>query len=215
MSIRSLWATNVFVKTDALPKEDLEALEAVGAEYDNQHPEAHVPALMRSKPETSYNLLSDERSCCIRFRDLIDTSLRELAAAEGFLEPQTIEFEAVTNLRKFGPMEYAKPHNHRNSEYVAVLFLSLEMTDTGENCHQKMAGNRLHLIDPMPMRSRFLNHNMLHVLSPVPGMLIIHPASVFHTTELNFSGTDLVALVTNIRVADPVRNYVRLGSANV
>ena len=215
MSIRTLWPTNIFVQFDALSPNDLRELEAIGAEYDQDHPEAHVPALMRSRPETSYNLLTDERECCERFRGLLTASLRELAAAEGFLEPQTIEFEAVTNLRRFGPMEYAKPHNHRNSEYVAVLFLSLKMTDTGENLHQKIAGNRLHMIDPMPMRSRFLNHNMLHAIAPLPGMLVIHPASIFHTTEPNLSDLDLVALVTNVRVVDPVRGYVRLGAANV
>jgi hypothetical protein len=215
MSIRSLWATNVFVKVDALPKEDLEALHAIGSAYESQYPEAHVPAPMRTAPETSYNILADERDCCVRFRTLLDASLRELAAAEGFLSPATLDFEAVSNLRKFGPMEYAKPHNHRNSEYVAVLFLSLEMIDAGENCHQKMAGNRLHMIDPMPMRSRFLNHNMLHAIAPVPGMLVIHPASLFHTTELNLSNSDLVALVTNVRVVDPVRNYFVLRGADV
>jgi hypothetical protein len=215
MSVRSLWATNVLIEFGALQKPDLEALHAVGCAYESQHPEAHVPAAMRNSPETSYNMLADELACCVKFRNLLNERLRELAAAEGFLSPETVEFEAITNMRRFGPMEYAKPHNHRSVDYVAVLFLSLEMTDTGVNMHQKMAGNRFHLIDPQPMRSRFLNHNMLHAIAPVEGMLIIHPASVYHTTELNLSNSDLVALVTNVKVVDPIRNYVRLGGANV
>jgi hypothetical protein len=215
MSIRPLWATNIFVKFAALPDTDLAALQTVGAAYESQHPEAHVPAAMRTAPETSYNILADETECCVRFRNLLDASLREVAAAEGFLSPETLDFEAVANLRTFGPMEYAKPHNHRNSDYVAVLYLSLDMTDTGEDKHQQMAGNRLHLMDPMPMRSRFLNHNMIHVIRPAPGLFVIHPASLFHMTEPNLSNTDLTALVTNVRVVDPVRNYSLLGGARV
>ena len=110
----------------------------------------------------------------------------------------------------FGPNEYSKPHNHRSVDYVAVLFLQVETPGGFSQVYQTMAGNRLHLIDPIPMRHRWLNHNMIHAISPKPGMFIIHSGSIVHTTELNTSDKDLIALVTNIKIVDDVRNYVEL-----
>ena len=40
--------------------------------------------------------------------------------------------------------------------------------------------------------------------------IVIHPASLFHITELNLSNSDLIALVTNNKVVDSVRNYEKL-----
>jgi hypothetical protein len=182
-----------------------------GKEYEDQHPEAHVPYHMRTMQETAYNLLADPRESCQIFKRMLKTRMVQLAHAEGFAEPETVQFEAITSLRKFGPGEYAKPHNHRSVDYVSVLWLSLEITDyPNYNTHQQMAGNRLHLIDPIAARSRLLNHSMLKTMSPIPGTLIIHPASVFHTSELNLGTIDTIALVTNIKVVDVVRHYVTL-----
>ena len=66
------------------------------------------------------------------------------------------------------------------------------------------------MIDPMAARSRLLNHNMLLPVSPLPGLFAMHPASIFHTTEPNIGSEDTIALVTNIKVVESVRNYVKL-----
>ena len=210
--IKNLWATNVLQEHRAIEvTEDFcKEMIAIGTEYEATHPEAHVPVAMRTLPEVSYNLLADERPVCQQFKSMLKQRMIELARAEDFHEPEKIRFEAVTNMRRFGPMEYAKPHNHRSIDYVAVLFLQVGITDDGSNVHQKMAGNRLHMIDPMPMRHRWLNHNMLHVIRPNIGTFVIHPSSIYHTTELNLSDIDLIALVTNIKIIDDVRNYVEL-----
>jgi|GEM_PF-3784325 hypothetical protein len=209
MTVKALWPTNIL--TDQISGDQfLNQLIEIGSEYEAQNPEAHVPYAMRKNKETSYNLLADERQPCQIFKTILKQRMIELATAEGFNEPEKVKFEAVTNMRRFGPQEYAKPHNHRSVDYVAVLFLQVGVTDDSSNVHQKMAGNRLHMIDPMPMRHRYLNHNMLSAIRPLPGTFVIHPASVFHTTELNLADIDLIALVTNIKVIDDVRNYVEL-----
>jgi hypothetical protein len=209
MNIQSLWPTNILIDY-VYDKEYLSQLITIGKEYENKHPEAHVPFAMRKNKETSYNLLQDSRKCCREFKEYLKTNLAQLAIAENYNEPEKIKFEAVANLRTFGPNEYAKPHNHRSVDYVAVLFLQVGITDNCTDVHQKMAGNRLHLIDPIPMRHRYMNHQMLHPIRPVEGMFVIHPASIFHTTELNLSNKDLIAVVSNIRVIDDVRNYEEL-----
>lgn len=212
MSIKQLWPTNVFHEHVApeTTTQFLKSLVDIGNEYEQKFPQAHVPAMMRNTQEVSYNLLQDKSPEYQKFKGMLKSKMYTLAKAEGFLNPNEIEFEAVCNMRRFGPNEYAKPHNHRSVDYVAIYFISLDITDNGSNIHQKMAGSRLHLIDPMPMRHRYLNHNMLSAISPVPGTFVIHPASVFHTTELNLSDIDLIALVTNIKVVDSVRNYEKL-----
>ena len=66
------------------------------------------------------------------------------------------------------------------------------------------------MIDPIAARSRLLNHEMLHAIRPVPGLFVIHPAHIFHTSEINLGVEDTVALVTNLRVSDPTRIYAEL-----
>ena len=210
MSALTLWPTNIWAEnlTGTLSSEAIDRLIAIGDEYEAAHPRAHKPAAMRGGPEVSYNLLKDDRPEAVTFKAILGERMRHLANAEGF-EADT-EFEAVCALRRFGPGEYAKPHNHRSVDYVAVLWLSLEQTDDRGDRHQLPAGNRLHLIDPIAARSRFLNHTMLHAIRPLPGLLVIHPAHIFHTSEVNLGGADTVALVTNIRVIDLARHYIQL-----
>jgi len=212
--IRNLWETNLLYEKYAaeVTPEFIKDIIDIGEEYESLHPEAHLPKEMRKNQETSYNLLSDPRPSCQLFKKMLKDRMLEMAKSEGFFDPEKIVFEAITNLRKFKHLQYSKPHTHRSVDYVAVLFVQVGecLTKEGEKTHQKMAGNRLHLLDPIPQRSRYLNHNMLHAIRPYAGTFIIHPAYVFHTTELNFSHTDLLALVTNIKVVDDVRNYERL-----
>lgn len=210
MKIESLWPTNILI--DQFPNQYyIDELIAIGKEYEAQHPEAHVPYAMRKNKETSYNILKDLRISCQFFKEYLKENLQKLIVAEGYNEPENIQFEAVTNLRTFGPMEYAKPHNHRSVDYVSVLYLQVGINGLEEiDVHQKMVGNRLHLIDPMPMRHRFMNHQMLHPITPIAGKFIIHPASLFHITELNLCEIDLMALVTNIKIVDDVRKYEQL-----
>jgi hypothetical protein len=210
MSVLTLWPTNIWVEnlTGALSPQTIEGLISIGDEYEATHPHAHKPAAMRPGPEVSYNLLKDDRANAVAFKAILSDRMRRLAKAEGFTED--IDYEAVCALRRFGPGEYAKPHNHRSVDYVAVLWLALVQTDDGSDRHQQPAGNRLHLIDPIAARSRFLNHTMLHAIRPMPGLLVIHPAHIFHTSEVNLGARDTVALVTNIRVIDPARHYIQL-----
>lgn len=212
-NIASIWPTNILVEQKAVEITDqfIKDMLAIGEEYESQHPEAHVPYYMRKSKEVAYNLLADPREPCQLFKRILKDRMVQLAKAEGYNNPEEVQFEAVSSMRIFGPGEYAKPHNHRSVDYVAVLWLSLEVTDfPNNNTHQKPAGNRLHLIDPMPARSRLLNHSMLFPVSPIPGTLTIHPASVFHTSEINLGSVDTVALATNIKVVETVRNYITL-----
>lgn len=207
-----LWPTNLFYQHIAPETTDgfLKELIELGNEYDVKHNNWHVPPQMRKEPETSYNLLQDESPVAKKFKVMLKDRMEQFAKAEGFLPEDGIEFEGVCNIRTFKTNEYARSHNHRSVDYVAVYFLSVGVTDTGANVYQSMAGNRLFLVDPVSMRSRYLNHRMLHTISPVEGTFVIHPASIFHNTELNLSNKDLIALVTNIRVVDKVRNYEKI-----
>ena len=211
--IFSLWATNILVEVapPEINEHFISEILAIGEEYESSHPEAHVPHYMRKSKESAYNLLADDRGSCQTYKAMLKSRMIELAQAEGFINPEEVQFEAITSLRKFGAGEYAKPHNHRSVDYVAVLWLSLEITDfPNNNTHQKPAGNRLHIIDPIASRSRLLNHNMLFPVSPRVGTFLIHPASTFHTSEVNLGSEDTIALVTNIKIIESVRNYVTL-----
>ena len=212
-NIAQLWPVNLIAEQQAqeATPDFISEILAIGEEYESDYPEAHVPVAMRTNnyKEKTYNLLTDPRPACQTFKRMLKERMTKLITVEGFNNPNTVKFEASTSLRKFGPGEYAKPHNHRSVDYVAVLWLSMEVTDfPGNNTHQKPAGNRLLLIDPIASRSRFLNHNMNFSISPTPGTFIIHPAGIYHTSEINLSNSEpTVALVTNIRIVDVERTY--------
>jgi|APFre7841882654_1041346.scaffolds.fasta_scaffold13756_6 hypothetical protein len=213
MSLLKLWATNIIYEPIApeVTQEFLTDLINIGFEYEASRPEAHVPVAMRKSPEVSYNLLLDDRESCQKFKQMLKSRMIEMAKAENFYDPENVEFEATTALRKFGPGEFAKTHVHRSVDYVAVLWCHIDVTDfPGNNTHQKPAGSRLHIIDPIAMRSRFLNHSVMHEVSPVPGTFLIHPSYLFHTSEINLGRVDTIALVTNIKVKETVRNYATL-----
>ena len=215
-NIIQLWPVNIIAEQKAIEATDefLKNIIDIGEEYEKSHPESHIPVAMRTKnyPENTYNLLSDPRPSCQQFKKMLYDRMLQMASLEGFYNPQNIKFEASTSLRKFGPGEYAKPHNHRSVDYVAVLWVSMEVTDfPGNNTHQKPAGNRLMLVDPIASRSRFLNHSMNFSISPTPGTFVLHPAGIYHTSEINLSSTqDTIALVTNIKIIDTERKYESL-----
>ncbi len=210
MSVTSLWPVNIWQANvaDRFTPTEIQELLEIGDRLEKAHPTAHVPVMMRKGPEQSYNLLQYDSPAVFKFRDILKSALTDMAAAEGYVE--TPQFEAITTLRRFASGEGARPHAHRSVDYVAAFWLDLDITDDGSNVHQKTAGNRMLLIDPMSNRSRFLNHKMLHHLRVAPGLLLIHPAHLFHTTEMNLGVKDTSILVTNIRLVDSVREYFPL-----
>jgi hypothetical protein len=208
--IHKLWPTNVWHEeaTNIFGTRDFKEIIQAGNEFEVANPTAHVPASMRKTEEQSYNLLTHDSYSVQKFRRFLGKRMKEFAAEEGFLA--TPNFEAITTMRKFGPGDQVKPHNHRSVDYIAVMWIQVDVTDTGENTHQKVAGNRLQIMDPISMRNRLLNHTMLKEISPKAGTFVIHPAHLFHTAETNIGSIDTIALVTNIRVVEPVRNYVEI-----
>lgn len=208
--IHKLWPTNIWHEdaSNIFGSRDFEELIEAGNSFEQQFPSAHVPAAMRNAYEHTYNLLSHESYSVQKFKRFLGKRMVEFAKEEGFLE--TPKFEAMGTMRKFAPGDQIKPHNHRSVDYIAVMWVQVDVTDTGEDTHQKVAGNRLQIIDPIAMRSRLLNHAMLKELAPKPGTFVIHPAHLFHTAEVNIGSYDTIALVNNIRIVETVREYVKL-----
>jgi len=212
MMIKTLWPTNVLYEERVPEANDsfLYNLIEIGEEYEEQFPQAHYPVVIRQGPETTYNILKDTRPEVQVFKNILKTRMIKLAQAEDFYEPENVTFEAISTLRKFGTNQYAKPHCHRSVDYVAVLYAHVKSGYRPANVYQTMAGNRLQLIDPNPMRNRLLNHNMIYDIGPKTGTLVIHPSSVFHTAELNLTDEPILAFVTNIKVKETVRVYEKL-----
>jgi hypothetical protein len=210
--IKKLWSINLF-ETNLITEYGesfLKKIIEIGTEYEKKYPEAHVPHIMKTGKGANYNLLNDTSEEIQKYKKILKQYMHQMAEAEGFHDFENLKFVASTTIRRFRKNEYSKPHNHRDVDYVSVLFLQVGVTDSGEDIHQTMAGNRVHLIDPIMMKNKKLNHDMLKVVSPVEGTFFIHPSHIFHTTELNLSDTDLIALVTNIKVVDEHSEYLEL-----
>jgi hypothetical protein len=210
VTVHSLWPTNILIKEDCLEFDDefIKEIIGIGDEYEANDPLNHLPYYKRKAPGyVEYNLINDPRPSCQTYKRILKEHVIELCKAEGFKNPEEIEFDATTTIRKFSNLDYAKPHNHRDSDYVAALWLSMKVTDTGEDLYQKAAGNQLHIMDPVAFRNRLLSNKLRYVIRPKPKMHVIHPAGLIHSSEVNLTNEDTVVLVTNIRILDSFRSH--------
>ena len=206
-----LWPVNVCIEhtlNTIFTAEELLKIIEIGESYEQAYPLAHVPAKIRNEEEQFYNLLENDSPIITKYKSFLKEKLEHFAKDEGYLELPS--FEVASSIRKFTPGDQVKPHTHRSVDYVSVLWLSLEVTDSGKDTYQKIAGNRFQIMDPVPLRNRLLNHNMLCEIAPKQGTFVIHPSHLFHTTEPNLGSEETIALVTNIKVTETVRTYTKL-----
>jgi hypothetical protein len=198
MSLMQLWPTNVWAEYVGIDDDAHNTLhEAVKPYIDKFN---GTPEIFDSSLKIP-NIFADESPVIQEFRGFIRHRMEMFLEAEGFIKPQELSMEAVCFARRFKYGDRARPHTHRSVDYVGVYYLDLDVVDDGADTSDHDDG-RLLLIDPIAQRSRGLNHSMCHQLIPVPKLLVIHPAYVFHESEMYKGVKDRDLLVINIKVLD-------------
>lgn len=134
------------------------------------------------------------------FRSFMNDRVRKYIASEGFIDSDELSIEVAAFPRRFVKGQRARPHTHRGVDYVAVYYLDLDVESSGDT--QDQDNGRFILIDPVAQRSRGLNHHMTKQYSPQKKSLIIHPAYLFHETEMYKGDKPRDMIVMNIRVLD-------------
>lgn len=196
--LHQLWPTNLWVEYNFLTPELLDSFhKAVLPEIEKYN---GVPEIF-NKDIKIPNLFLEQHPAIQAFRTQVKDRLYGFLAAEGFIDAHSIEVEVNAFPRRFVYGDRARPHTHRGIDYVGVFYVDLESTDTNQQTCDKDDGRFL-LIDPIAQRSRGLNHNMLVQLAPVPNLFIIHPAYLFHESEMYKGAKDRILIVVNAKVKD-------------
>lgn len=196
--LHQLWPTNIWTEHNFLPKELLASFhKAILSQIDRYN---GVPEVFNQEI-TIPNLFLEQDDSIQYFRQLVKQRLYQFLKVEGFIDPEELEIEINVFPRRFVYGDRARPHTHRGIDYVGVFYVDLDVVDSNEDTCDRDDG-RLLLIDPIAQRSRGLNHNMLFQLQPVPNLFIIHPAYMFHESEMYKGNKDRILVVLNARIKD-------------
>ena len=196
--LHQLWPTNIWVEHNFLPGNVLKTFhQAILPHIDKYN---GVPEIFNQKI-TIPNLFLEEDDSIQYFRQLVKKRMYNFLKVEGFINPEDLDIEINVFPRRFNYGDRARPHTHRGIDYVGVFYVDLDVVDSNENTCDRDDG-RLLLIDPISQRSRGLNHNMLFQLQPVPNLFLIHPAYMFHESEMYKGSKDRILVVINAKVKD-------------
>lgn len=211
MQIRQLWPVNLGIDyiLAELTEQNHTALISTAKEFyrsNNYLPEQ----LMHTKE--MYCMLRSTCPGVQAYRKILYERMKLYLRTEGHPQWESVEIDTFMFARVMKKGERSKVHCHRGCDYVAVFYADLDVTETGEQAVMTDAGGRFMVIDPVSYRSRTFNHTQNHIISPVPGTLIIHPSHVFHESETYKGEKDRVLVVANMRLREPIQmpNFVLL-----
>lgn len=195
--IYQAWATNLLIEENFLSTEDNKILIDTVLPHVEKY--NGIPEIF-NKDITIPNLLKESDEIIQKFRNKLKDRMYEMLSVEGFIEPNTLELDVNIFPRTFYKGDRARPHVHRNVDYVGVYYLDLDIEEHQDVCDHD--NGKLLLVDPISNRSRGLNHRMVQLITPVPKMLVIHPSYLFHEAEVYKGDKPRFLLVINIKVKD-------------
>jgi hypothetical protein len=211
MEIRQLWPVNIVV-------------DNLRSELNNQLHQSIIDTVKHhenTSPFLPQQLMQAQVGSCLLksacpgiqyFRSLLLSRMRYYLQVEGFPDWETAEIDAWMFGRVMHKGQRTRTHCHRGCDYVAVFYVDLDVTDTGGPSFVDDVSGRFNLLDPISYRSRRLNHTQSHVISPVPGTLVIHPSHVFHESDTYHGDRERILVVTNMRIRESMQmpNFVLL-----
>jgi len=204
MQIRQLWPVNIGVDNllPELTNQNHKALISTAKNYFSQN--SYLPEQLMNTREM-YCMLRSPCPGVQAYRKLLHQRMKAYLKAEGHPESHTVGIDTFMFARVMKKGERSKVHCHRGCDYVAVFYADLDVTDSGDPAVMRDAGGRFMVIDPVSYRSRAFNHTQNHIISPHPGMLIIHPSHVFHESEAYQGERDRVLVVANMRLREQIQ----------
>ena len=204
MQIRQLWPVNIGVDNilSELDEDKHKALASTAHEFFKTN--TYLPEQLMNTRQM-YCMLRSSCPGVQAYRQILSSRMKVYLRAEGHPDWSTVGIDTFMFARIMKNGERSKVHCHRGCDFVAVLYVDLDVTESGEQAVMTDAGGRFSIIDPVSYRSRAFNHTQNHIISPVPGMLIIHPAHVFHESETYKGERDRVLIVANMRLREPIQ----------
>jgi hypothetical protein len=201
--IQQHWPVNIFMENVDISDEENQELIRIGIEHSKEF--KHIPDILDPNRK-GYNLLEVDHPVIHKFREYIKSRTLMMMHAEGFINPEKYEIEAVAAARQHEHGDRSKTHNHRGCDYVGVYYADLDVVNTPGEDNFRQPKGRLILTDPISQRSRALNHTMCLDLVPTPKFFIMHPAYLFHQSEPYLGQKTRYFFTVVIRIAEPIQH---------
>lgn len=195
------WAVNVLNEIVDISDEDNQELIRLGIEHSKDF--KHVPDILDPNRK-GYNLLNVDHPVIHKFAEFIKSRTLMMMRAEGFINPEKYDIEAVAAARQHEHGDRTKTHNHRGCDYVAVYYADLDVVDDGKHNFKQPKG-RFIFTDPITQRSRALNHTQNVDVVVHPKMFIMHPAYLYHHSEPYLGQKTRYFFTIVIRIAEPIQ----------
>lgn len=195
------WAVNVLNEIVDISDEDNQELIRLGIEHSKDF--KHVPDILDPNRK-GYNLLNVDHPVIHKFAEFIKSRTLMMMRAEGFINPEKYDIEAVASARQHEHGDRTKTHNHRGCDYVAVYYADLDVVDDGKDNFKQPKG-RFIFTDPITQRSRALNHTQNVDVVVHPKMFIMHPSYLYHFSEPYLGQKTRYFFTIVIRIAEPIQ----------
>jgi len=224
MQIRKLWSTPIMEGYTPLPeKVRVDLINAIVKREDARSRVAETSpgfhTFMKSKQAyavTPYNLFNDldmfpeERDSILEFErfscEMYRKYLREALDVEQADEVKLVG-RCFGNVQEPGARTY--PHYHQAMDGVLIHYLALDDSDPELGASARHGSHALLLLDPRGTPN-YPYWEKVDPIEPFQGMTVVHPAYVWHETNVYRGSTTRVAVVVNFQVASHC--YVELQS---
>jgi len=196
------WPVNIIIEDVNITDEDNQELIRIGIEHSKEF--KHVPDILDPNRK-GYNLLDVEHPVIDKFKAYIKSRVRMMMHAEGFIDPEKYEIEALVVARQHEHGDRSKTHNHRGCDYVGVYYADLDVVnEPGDNFKQPKG--RFIFTDPITQRSRALNHTQNVDIVVRPKFMIMHPAYLYHFSEPYLGQKTRYFFTIVVRIAEPIQH---------
>jgi len=202
MTYQQLWPVNTFIGdiSNEFTEEDKKGLVETGKKYVEKYP--HTFDVLDPKITLpGYNMFNDPCQYVQKYKKIFLEKVLNLARLEEHPYIDDVEVEAVLLARRFPSGSRQTPHYHRGVDYTSVFYADLDNIKP-KNTFDSPANGDLYLVDPVSNRPFAFLHSVVKRIPVYPGLLVVHPSSIAHSTDTYYGEKEKCLFVANARLIE-------------
>jgi hypothetical protein len=203
MTYQQLWPFNTFIGdiSNEFDEEDRKGLIETGKKYVEKYP--HTFDVLDPKITLpGYNMFNDSCKYVQKFKKIFLEKVLNLARLEEHPYIDDVEVEAILLARRFsGNGSGQTPHYHRGVDYTSVFYADLDNIKP-KNTFDSPGNGDLYLVDPVSNRPFAFLHSVVKRIPVYPGLLVVHPSSIAHSTDTYYGEKEKCLFVSNARLIE-------------
>lgn len=202
MTYQQLWPVNTFIGniSNEFDEEDRIGLIKTGKKYVEKYP--HTFDILDPRITLpGYNLFNDPCKYVQKYKKILLEKVLNLARLEEHPYIDDLEVEAVLLARRFPSGSRQTPHYHRGVDYTSIFYADLDSIEP-KNTFDSSGNGDLYLLDPVSNRPFAFLHSVVKRIPVYPGLLVVHPSNIAHSTDVYYGEKEKCLFVSNIRLIE-------------